>query len=102
MGFLVLRPAGQLTSATAGDFEKEVRARVEAGDRSLILDLSDLDFVSSAGLRVFLILAKLLKKDDGTLALCSMNSTVSQVFEVTGLSSILPTYPTVNEAITVA
>lgn len=97
--FLVLRPAGQLTSATSAEFEKEVRSRIEAGNRRVVLDLADLDYISSAGLRVLLVLAKLLKRDDGTLSVCAMNETVTQVFEVTGLSSILATYQTLNEAI---
>jgi stage II sporulation protein AA (anti-sigma F factor antagonist) len=98
-GFIILRPSGQLTSANAGEFDNEIRSRINSKDSRVIIDLSDLNYISSAGLRVLLVLARFLKDGEGTLAVCSMNNTISQVFEVTGFSSVMETYPTLNEAI---
>jgi len=96
--YLVLRPSGQLTSTNSGEFENEIRSRISSDDNHIVLDLSDLNYISSAGIRVLLVLARFLKNEDSTLAVCSMNNTVSQVFEVTGLKAVLNTYPTLNEA----
>lgn len=97
-GFLVLRPSGQLTSANSSDFEREIHSRIQSNDSQVILDLSDLNYISSAGLRVLLVLARFLKQGNSTMAVCSMNNTVNQVFEVTGFASVLSTYATLNEA----
>ncbi|MEM7442325.1 MAG: STAS domain-containing protein [Pseudomonadota bacterium] len=98
-GFCVLRPSGQLGSGNSAEFEREVRNRIEAGNTKIVIDFGDLDYISSAGLRVLLVLAKTLKTDGGTLALCSMNSTVAEVFEVTGFSAILPIHQSLDEAL---
>ena len=97
--FFVLRPAGQLTSATSAEFEKEVRSRIEAGNRRLVLDLADLDYVSSAGLRSVLIAAKKANSADKTLVLVGMNAMVREVFRVSGFDRMLTIEPDAATAI---
>jgi len=60
--------------------------------RAAILDLNGLDYISSAGLRVILLLAKNLKAKKGKLSLCSVSGPVKDVFMISGFSTIIPTH----------
>src|SRR5699024_3466933 len=81
--------AGQVNSANAAQLESQILARVSDGEHRWVLDLNQLDYISSAGLRVILMLAKRLREKNGTLILCGMQPHVQEVFDVSGFSAIL-------------
>lgn len=83
-GVLVVAPRGRLDSNTCDALEARLTALVSAGEKRLVLDLSGLDYVSSAGLRVFLLVSKRLREGGGRLALCAMSPGVRQIFELAG------------------
>ncbi|WP_306414963.1 STAS domain-containing protein [Achromobacter xylosoxidans] len=62
---LVVCPKGQLNSANAAEFEADILARLATGAARLILDLSGLDYISSAGLRVVLVAAQTVRGQGG-------------------------------------
>ena len=78
---------GRLDTMTAPEFETAVKDDLNSVE-SMILDLANLEYVSSAGLRVILSIHKTLKAKNG-LVIKNPNETVSEVFEVTGFSDIL-------------
>ncbi len=86
---LVVSPVGQINSANAADVEAGLLAWVEKGERLCVLDLGQLDYISSAGLRVVLMLAKRLKQNAGQLVLCGLQPQVHEVFDISGFLSIL-------------
>ena len=88
-GFLVLGLAGRLDAPNAKVFEDKVLAVIDGGESRFVIDLSRLDYVSSAGLRVFLLASKRLNPSGGKIALCSLQEPVKQVFDIVGFYSIL-------------
>lgn len=86
---LVLSARGQINSANAAAIEAELLGWVEKGERLCVFDLAGLDYISSAGLRVVLMLAKRLKQNSGRLILCALQPQVREVFEISGFLSIL-------------
>ncbi len=84
---LVMALEGRLDTVTAPELEKEVRENVE-GVTDLVFDLKDLDYVSSAGLRVLLVAQKIMN-DQGAMKLVNVSSVINEIFEVTGFSDIL-------------
>ncbi|HUH59408.1 MAG TPA: STAS domain-containing protein [Candidimonas sp.] len=86
---LVVSTAGQINSANAAELEAELLALVAQGEFHWVLDMSRLDYISSAGLRVVLLLAKRLKQNSGRLVLCSLQSHVHEVFDISGFLAIL-------------
>jgi anti-sigma B factor antagonist len=96
---LVLKPEGRIDSGTSGEFEASVFKFIDNGEKKLVFDFAGIDFVSSAGLRSFLIFAKRLKKKEGRLALYSMNENIREIFEMTGFTGIIPIFATENEAV---
>lgn len=98
-GVLILGLSKRLDATTAKIVEDRILGLIEAGDHRLVLDLARLEYVSSAGLRVFLLAAKRLKAANGRLALSGLNDHVRQVFDIAGFSSILSIYPSRDEAV---
>ena len=90
--------AGSLDSTTSPEAQKKLDA-VLAGARKVALDFSDLDYISSAGLRVLLGAAKQLRASGGTLRIFGLNQSVREVFEISGFSAILAVYPSEAEAL---
>ena len=78
---------GRLDTTTAPELEKELKQSLD-GVAELVFDLADLEYISSAGLRVLLSAQKIMNKQ-GSMKLIHVNETVSEVFEVTGFSDIL-------------
>lgn len=81
---------GRLDTKTAPDFEKAALVWVEEGCRGVALDLSGIDYVSSAGLRSILVLAKKLQPLGGRLVLFGMSGVVEEVFSISGFDRLLP------------
>lgn len=77
--------AGRLDGLSSPDLEQQVTALIGSGVRTLIFDLSSLDYVSSAGLRVFIIAAKKLKASGGAAQFISLMPAVRDVFHISGL-----------------
>jgi anti-anti-sigma factor len=85
---LVLLPVGRLDTATSSEFESHVQRVLTRGVSRFVVDCGRLEYVSSAGLRVLLMLAKRLSGGKGALVLCSMSQPVQEVFEIAGFSRI--------------
>ncbi len=86
---LILIPAGHLDAKTAHEFQDAVVEKIKAGAKSIVLDFSNIDYLSSAGLRSLLVIAKQQKEGGGHLAICSVKEMVHKVFEVSGFNTIV-------------
>ncbi|TCT02520.1 STAS domain-containing protein [Paralcaligenes ureilyticus] len=86
---LVISASGQINSANASEVEAGLMVWVEQGEHICVLDLTSLDYISSAGLRVVLMLAKRLKQNSGRLILCCLQPQVKDVFDISGFLTIL-------------
>jgi anti-anti-sigma factor len=70
---------------------------VASGSTRIVLDLAQVEFISSAGLRAVLLLLKLVKGNHGGLAVCASQPRVTQLLEFSGLKTLLSIAPTVDE-----
>ncbi len=95
---LVVSVIGRMDAVSAPDFDTQVEEQIDRGETSLVLDLSGLDYISSAGLRSMLTLAKKLKRKEGDLVLCGLQDVVKEVFEVSGFSTIFEICGSLEEA----
>src|SRR5262245_9510794 len=98
-GAAILALSGKLDATTAKTFEEKILQVINSGAQRLIVDRSLLEYVSSAGLRVFLLAAKRLRANDGKIALCGLQDHIRQVFDLAGFSSTLSIYGSRDEAI---
>ncbi len=89
----ILQPGGRLDTAAYTEFERDVLAAIEAGTPWLVLDFSKVVYVSSLGIRAVIMAVKRLRAAGGRLAICGMQIAVADVFEISGLTSVLEIYP---------
>ena len=84
---LYVAPEGRLDTTTAPQLESELRAAV-GGVTELTMDLSKLDYVSSAGLRVLLATQKIMNRQ-GSMTIRNVKPEIMEIFELTGFLDIL-------------
>ncbi len=87
-GVLVITPTGRLDNESAADFELLTQESVAAGSRHLVLDLSGLNYMSNAGLRVLGSLAKSLKTPTTSLRVAGPTPAIRQVFDAAGIAML--------------
>ena len=85
---LTVKPSGELDSMTSPVFEGELREHL-AGITSLIVDLEQVDYISSAGLRAFLAVEQTLESSDADMKLIHVNEYIMEVFEMVGFMEIV-------------
>lgn len=95
---LVVAPLGRVDSNSASALEAALLAK--AKEPRLIVDLGGVEYISSAGLRVFLMLARKVKESGGRLALCGLGASVKQVFDLAGFTALFVVEPGVEQALT--
>ncbi len=95
---IVIDIKGRMDAVTSPAFEKEMDAWIEQGETILIIDCSNLEYISSSGLRSVLTTAKKLKGVQGKILLASLTSVVKEVFEISGFSTIIPIYDSLENA----
>jgi anti-anti-sigma factor len=88
-----------MDAESAPQFEQQCRACIAEGHTCLVVDLGELTYVSSMGLRSFVSVAKTLRDKGGTLRICGLKGLVKQVFEITGLWQSFPVYESVEAAL---
>ncbi len=85
---LILSIAGRLDTTTAPELEDIIRNGLD-GITSLTIDLKDLDYISSAGLRILLQASKSMNSKDGSLQISDPSPSIVEIFELTGFDTIL-------------
>jgi anti-anti-sigma factor len=96
-GVLIFNVNGRLDSVTSPRLDAEVRRQLDAGQHRLVFDLSQLEYISSAGLRVLLAAARQLR-GLGALAVAGPNPMVRQVFEIAGVTGFIEIFDDTGEA----
>ena len=87
---LLLQARGRINVLSADVFEFEVRRAAAGNDRDIILDASEVTYISSAGLRAFLRLWRYFKGKTRSLHVCSLKPYIRQVFEIIGFDQVIP------------
>lgn len=91
-GCAVVAVKDRLDTLTVWDFEQKVNGLIGEGSRRFVLDFSGLDYISSAGLRSILALAKKVKGQGGGVALFGLKGLVKEIFAVSGFDTVLPIF----------
>ena len=98
-GVLIGKLEGRMDESTADEFLRALESGMDAADNLLILDFEKVSFVSSAGLRVSLVMARKFGKPGKKLAFCTLPEPVRQVFAVSGFDRHISVYGSRAEAV---
>ena len=96
---LVVDMQGKLDTTTSGYAYDEMVRIANSGSRKILVNLSGVEYVSSAGLRALLTAAKLVKTSGGQFKFCEPTDSVKQALDISGFHSLLSVYSTEGEAI---
>ncbi len=88
-GVSVALPAGRLDFGAAGPFQQQLEQAIAAKPKALVVDCNGLEYVSSAGLRVFLVAARAAKAAGIGFAVSDLKPTVKEVFDLTGFANVI-------------
>ena len=96
---VVFKLKGRLDALTAPEFEQRCQKWLDAGESWFAVDLGELEYISSAGIRSILFIAKKLKDQAGGLGFARMSGMVEKVFTIAGIYSMFPMYASLDEAL---
>ena len=98
-GITILKVIGRMDATTVAEFTEECQKQIKNGSGRFIVDLAGLEYISSAGLRGILTIGKACKAAKAALAFCSMQAMVADMFKLSGFTSILTVYASLEEAL---
>ena len=96
---LLMRAWGRINVLTADIFEADAMRAIADGDRDVIIDTSDITYLTTAGLRVFLLISRELEKSGRSLHICNLKPYIYQVFEKIGFHLIIPIHQDIPSAL---
>jgi anti-sigma B factor antagonist len=100
VNILVLAPVGRMDNLTSAAFQARLLAAVTSSSADVVVDLSGVEYISSAGLRA-LMTASRQKPSERRLAVARLNEVVREIFAISRFSHVVPVFATVEEASTV-
>ena len=100
-GIVTIAIKGRLDADSSVEAETVVKDALGGETSRLLFNLGELEYLSSAGLRVLLSAAKEMRRRDGKIVLCALNEFVKEIFEVSGFQSLIPITDTVESGIEV-
>ena len=95
----VVAPHGRLDSSLCGGLNSVIHEQLELGRRRLVIDLGDVNYVSSTGLKTLVSLWQKVRETKGDMVLAAVHPRVTEVLSIIGLDLVFSIYPTVREAV---
>ena len=96
---LLLRARGRINVLTADGFHNDVLQVIAKSGHDVIIDTSDVTYLSTAGLRAFLILSRRLAMANRRLHICSLKPYILEVFQIIGFDKVIPIHPDLDSAL---
>ena len=98
-GVLIIKPEGRIDGNNAADFQTSLGETITEQDSTIIMNLSELSYISSAGLRAILLTAKSLQKQKAKFMLCALKPTIKGIFEISGFDKIITIHDSQTDAL---
>lgn len=98
-GVCIVSISGRVDSLTSSEVGRFFDEQIEKGQVRLVLDLSQVDYMSSSGLRVLISTLKVVRQHRGDLYLADLQENIHQLLDLSGFTSIFKIYPTSDEAV---
>ncbi len=95
--FIVLKIKGRIDTMHSVKLEVEVAQLFERGEKNIIFNCGEMNYISSSGLRVFLVAQKKAISIKGKLYLCNLQPAIQEIFNISGFSNLFRIYETQEE-----
>lgn len=97
--YTIIEVNGRLDTSSYSQLEEKINEVMNAHEKNIVIDLENMEYVSSSGLRVFLMTLKRMKAVGGKFHLCNLRTNVKEIFEIAGFSSIFSIFESKEKAI---
>jgi anti-sigma B factor antagonist len=94
----ILHISGRIDTLTSRAFGEQLTSLIGNGTHRLVIDLSQVAYISSAGFRSLLVAARAIESAKGQLALAGVNGEIKRLFDIAALTEFFPMWPTADEA----
>ena len=98
-GAILLTPAGRIDLSNSDTFKDELLAALESAPSALIVDMVDVEYISSAGLRSLMIAFKASKGASKAFAVAGLQPLVLEIFTISRFNTVFPLFNTAREAV---
>lgn len=98
-GITVFSIEGHFDASMTNAVNEKVQDILQSDSIKIIFELSELNYISSSGLRILLFVAKKIKAKNGKVLLCSVDKNVQRILDISGLTELLPSCENVEAAI---
>jgi|SRR5262245_6670935 len=98
-GIILLGLKGRLDATTSPQLQEKLLAALAGGEKHFAIDCAQLEYISSAGLRVLLLVTKQLRTVSGKMVLYALKPHVKEVFDLAGFSAALPLFGSQTDAL---
>jgi len=98
-GVCVIALVGYLDAHTASDLERTMQETINGGCHRMVVDFTELEYISSAGLGVFMVFIESVRQEGGDIKLAAMKERVFSVFDLLGFPVLFEIYSAVDEAV---
>lgn len=88
-GVLIASPEGRIDGINALQFQEALNSRIDDSVSGVVIDMGDLNYISSAGLRAVLLISKALQQKEAKLVLCALQAPIREVFQISGFDQII-------------
>ena len=95
----VVRVEGRLDTTNYGELEHHLSSLTDNDEKIILLDLGNLEYISSSGLRILLMFLKKLKAAEGRFMLCGMSADIKEIFEISGFINIFEIFENQEDAL---
>lgn len=85
----IIKVVGEVDASSSIELDTELKKAIEGGDKKIIVDCSNLNYISSAGLGVFMSYIQDIKANEIKMVICGLNDKVHNVFEILGLDQLM-------------
>lgn len=96
---MVVSAKGRIDAVTAPDFERQLADVIGKGEKIILINMAELEYISSAGLRSILATAKKLKAENGEIFFAGLQGPVEEVFKISGFHSIFKVFDSEKSAL---
>lgn len=96
---LIVSVIGRMDTISSPDLQQKIEEFLDQGERQILIDFQKLDYICSSGLRSTLISAQKARTAGGKLSCCTLRGVVRKVFDISGFTTMLPIFDSVEDAL---
>ena len=96
---LLLQAEGRINVLTADGFHGDTLQAISGSTHDVIIDATEVTYLSTAGLRAFLIVSRRLATSNRSLHVCNLKPYIHEVFQIIGFDKVIPIHPDLDSAL---